>query len=175
LDATRRKVFVGRRLDTPDAWQMPQGGIDPGESPLDAGLREMREEIGTDRASLLHEHPAWLTYDLPSDMRRRMWGGRYRGQAQRWLAFVFEGADAYTRLDAFELAADVQRLRLQRATTGSNPWFDARYGLALALYRSGKSKEARQMIDATAILHPELGGGELRDKFERLRQRLQAD
>lgn len=100
LDAGRRRVFVGRRLDTPDAWQLPQGGIDPGEGPLEAGLREMREEIGTDRASLLHEHPAWLTYDLPPDLRRRMWGGRYRGQAQRWLAFAFEGVDADIRLDA---------------------------------------------------------------------------
>ncbi len=81
-------------------------------------------------------------------------------------------ADTYARLDAHDLAADVQRLRARRAATGSLPWFAARYGLALSYYRSGKAKEARQLIDATAILHPDLGGGDLRDKFVRLRQRL---
>jgi hypothetical protein len=81
-------------------------------------------------------------------------------------------ADTYARLEAHDLAADVHRLRARRAATGSLPWFAARYGLALAYYRSGKAKEARQLIDATAILHPDLGGGELRDKFVRLRQRL---
>jgi hypothetical protein len=81
-------------------------------------------------------------------------------------------AETYVRLDAFELAVDVQRLRSKLAPTGSLPWFDARYGLALAYYRAGKPKDALHLIDATAILHPELGGGELRDKFIRLRQRI---
>ncbi len=95
------QVFVGRRLDTPlDAWQMPQGGIDPGEDPLGAGFREMREEIGTDKASLLKESRVWRAYDLPPELARRLWGGRYRGQTQRWLAFRFEGEDADVRLDA---------------------------------------------------------------------------
>jgi hypothetical protein len=76
------------------------------------------------------------------------------------------------KLGLFNLAEDVQRLRAKRAITGSLPWFDARYGLALAYFRSGRSKEALHLIDATAILHPELGGGELREKFIRLRQRI---
>ncbi len=81
-------------------------------------------------------------------------------------------ADTYARLDVFELAVDVQRLRMQRNPTGSLPWFAARYGLALAYYHSGRAKDARQLIDATTILHPDLGGGDLREKFVRLRQRL---
>ncbi|MDF1585054.1 RNA pyrophosphohydrolase [Geminicoccaceae bacterium 1502E] len=93
LDAANR-VFVGQRHDTGrEAWQMPQGGIDPGETVLAAGLREMAEEIGTDRASLLAESSWWRSYDLPPDLARRMWGGRYRGQTQKWLAFRFEGTD----------------------------------------------------------------------------------
>jgi hypothetical protein len=81
-------------------------------------------------------------------------------------------ADTYVRLDAFELALDVQRLRMRRSPLGSPRWLEARYGLALANYRSGKAQEARKLIDATAILHPELGGGALRAKFEHLRRRI---
>lgn len=81
-------------------------------------------------------------------------------------------AETYFGLEAYELAIDVQRLRSRRGQTGSLAWFDARYGLALAYYRAGREREARQLIDATTILHPELGGGELREKFIRLRQRL---
>lgn len=81
-------------------------------------------------------------------------------------------ADTFARLEAYDLSEDVQKLRSRRTTTGSIPWFDARYGLALAYYRAGKSKEALHLIDATTILHPDLGGGELRDKFLRLRQRI---
>jgi predicted Zn-dependent protease len=86
-----------------------------------------------------------------------------------------ELADAYLRLEAFPLAIDVYRLRTQQSRPGSPAWFQARYGQALAYYRAGKGQEARRLIDATAILHPELGGGELRSKFERLRQRLEQD
>lgn len=80
--------------------------------------------------------------------------------------------DTYSRLQVYSLDLDVQRLRLQNNPAGSMPWFDARYALALAYYHSGQHKEAAQLIDATAILHPELGGGELHEKFIRLRQRL---
>jgi hypothetical protein len=84
-------------------------------------------------------------------------------------------ADAYLRLEAFPLAVDVYRLRAQQTRPGSIPWFEARYGQSLAYFRAGKPQEARRLIDATAILHPELGGGELRTKFERLRQRLEQE
>ncbi len=86
--------------------------------------------------------------------------------------FYKDLADMYFRLEAYELAVDVQRLRARQAPSGSLPWFDARYGMALAYYRAGKAKLARQLIDATAILHPDLGGGALREKFVHLRQRL---
>ncbi len=90
-------VFAGQRLDNPDdAWQMPQGGIDPGETPLQAGLRELGEETGIapDLAELVAEAPDWLHYDLPQDLVPRIWKGRFRGQKQKWLLFRFTGGDA---------------------------------------------------------------------------------
>ena len=83
-------------------------------------------------------------------------------------------ADTYNRLEAYELAVDVQRLRSKNLTAGSVPWFDARYGLALAHFHSGQLKQSAQLIDATAILHPDLGGGTIQKKFIKLRQRLGA-
>jgi len=89
------RVFVARRVDTPgEAWQMPQGGIDEGESPVAAAWREMQEEIGTDRAELLAESRGWLRYELPPEIASRVWGGRYRGQEQKWFAFRFTGTDS---------------------------------------------------------------------------------
>ena len=87
-------VFAGRRTDTsPPAWQFPQGGIDSGESPETAALRELAEETGTDRAVVVEAMGDWLTYDLPGDLAARMWGGRYRGQAQQWFLARFTGED----------------------------------------------------------------------------------
>jgi hypothetical protein len=80
--------------------------------------------------------------------------------------------DTYSRLEAYSLDIDVQRLRIKNNPVGSMPWFDARYALALAYYHTGQYKSAAQLIDATAILHPDLGGGELHEKFIHLRQRL---
>lgn len=94
------RVFVGDRIDTPgDHWQMPQGGIDEGEGPREAALRELREEIGTDRAEIVAEHPDWLKYDLPPEVSGRIWDGKYRGQTQKWFALRFTGQDADIRLD----------------------------------------------------------------------------
>ena len=81
-------------------------------------------------------------------------------------------AETYMKLGAFHLAIDVHRLRVRSLSPGSAPWFEARYALALASYRAGKPKEALQLIDGTAILHPDLGGGELRERFLHLRQRI---
>jgi len=89
------RVFVAQRLDAPgEAWQMPQGGIDPGEAPADTALRELREEIGTDKATILGESPDWLRYDLPPELRHKLWRGRYRGQRQKWFALRFDGVDS---------------------------------------------------------------------------------
>ncbi|GAC1468348.1 MAG: hypothetical protein NVSMB9_10930 [Isosphaeraceae bacterium] len=84
-------------------------------------------------------------------------------------------AETYFLLGAHEMSIDVQRLRARRSATGSLSWFDSRYGLALAYYRSGRPKETLRLIEATSILYPDLGGGELREKFIRLRQRLQPE
>ncbi len=83
-------------------------------------------------------------------------------------------ADTYNRLEVYELAVDVERLRLSNLPSGSASWFEARYGLALAYFHAGRLKEAAQLIDATSILHPELGGGAIEKKFIKLRQRLGA-
>lgn len=99
------QVLVARRVDLPGTanrpaiWQLPQGGIDEGEDPRTAVLRELREEIGTDRAEIIAEHPDWLSYDLPPHLLGRVLGGRYRGQRQRWFALRFTGADSDIRLD----------------------------------------------------------------------------
>lgn len=88
------RVLVAQRLDMPsNAWQMPQGGIDKRETPLQAAWREMREEIGTDKARLEAESRDWLTYDLPPDLADQIWKGRFRGQRQKWFVFRFRGED----------------------------------------------------------------------------------
>lgn len=86
-------VWVGERCDTPGAWQMPQGGIDDGESPRDAAIREVHEETGTDSIRFLAEGRDWLRYDLPPQLLGKAWGGRWRGQIQKWFAFRFTGED----------------------------------------------------------------------------------
>ncbi len=86
-------VFVGERIDTPGAWQMPQGGIDEGETAEQAALRELREEIGTDKAEIVKILPEKICYDLPDDLRRKLWDGRYKGQEQTWTVLRFTGHD----------------------------------------------------------------------------------
>lgn len=88
-------VFVAKRIDMPsDAWQMPQGGIDADETPLEAAKREMIEEIGTDKAEFIAESVDWYTYELPPDLIGVIWGGRYRGQKQKWFVARFTGDDS---------------------------------------------------------------------------------
>lgn len=94
------RIWVGQRADAPgDAegrgvwWQMPQGGIDDNEDPARAALRELREETAIKTVEIIAETPEWLTYDLPSHLIGKAWGGRYRGQRQKWFAVRFLGED----------------------------------------------------------------------------------
>lgn len=90
----RGEVLVARRIDVPDAWQMPQGGIDQGESPREAALRELREEIGTDKAEIVGESTTWLRYDLPEPLLKNAWNKPWRGQRQKWFVMHFTGTDS---------------------------------------------------------------------------------
>ncbi len=90
------KVFVGQRKDRfQDAWQMPQGGIDKGEAPREAALREMWEETGitADLVTVEAETEGWIPYDIPHDLVPNIWGGKYRGQEQKWFLMRFHGRD----------------------------------------------------------------------------------
>ena len=94
-------VWVGHRFDSPSDnegrgtwWQMPQGGIDRGEDPADAVLREVREETGMRSLAVIAELPGWHDYDLPLALKGKLWGGKYRGQTQKWFALRFTGPDS---------------------------------------------------------------------------------
>ncbi len=89
-------AFAGQRIDSDlKAWQMPQGGVDPGETPRDAALRELTEETGIapGSVSIIGETADWIPYDLPHDLVPKLWKGRYRGQEQKWFLMRFTGAD----------------------------------------------------------------------------------
>ena len=91
---TQGRVLVAQRSDrNSDAWQMPQGGIDAGETPRQAALRELEEEIGTANVEIIDETSGWLDYELPADQVGRVWNGRFRGQTQKWFAVKFLGDD----------------------------------------------------------------------------------
>jgi putative (di)nucleoside polyphosphate hydrolase len=106
LIAADRRVFVGRRAKPPEAWQMPQGGVDRGETPVEAACRELYEEVGTSRALLLRESHEWICYRVPEELRPVHWQGRWHGQAQKWFALAFTGRDADIDLAAHDREFD---------------------------------------------------------------------
>ncbi len=94
-------VFVAKRIDTlAEAWQMPQGGIDGGEDARTAALRELQEEVGTSDATILAESADWYRYDLPDHLVPVIWGGKYRGQKQKWFALRLNGDDSSINIHA---------------------------------------------------------------------------
>jgi putative (di)nucleoside polyphosphate hydrolase len=101
-------VFVGERIDSPDAWQMPQGGIDEDEDVLTAAFRELGEEIGTTKAEIIRVADRKIRYDVPYELSTKHWGGAYRGQEQTWVAMRFTGTDADINLNA-HTPAEFQR------------------------------------------------------------------
>ena len=114
-------VWIGRRPDAPAEpegpgawWQMPQGGIDADEDPAKAALRELEEETGIRSVEIIAESPGWYTYDLPVELRPQAWGGRYRGQRQKWFAARFTGGDDGGRAGAARASAGVRRMALGR-------------------------------------------------------------
>ena len=96
----QNKIFVGKRIDSKNSfgWQMPQGGIEPGESPSKAALREMEEEIGCAQGVILAETVSWYCYDLPALVIDKMWNGQYRGQKQKWFLVKYTGKDEQINL-----------------------------------------------------------------------------
>ena len=93
------EVFVAERLDRPGAWQLPQGGIELGEAPENAALRELEEEIGTGQAEIMDHTTDWISYDLPEDLIGKVWKGKYCGQKQLWYAMRFTGKDEEINLE----------------------------------------------------------------------------
>ena len=94
---TEGHIFAGKRIDNnSSAWQMPQGGIDEGESPEVAAFRELAEETGIHRSKvqIIGSTVGWLSYDIPVDLITKLWNGQYRGQKQKWFAFEFLGTDS---------------------------------------------------------------------------------
>ena len=95
----KRKIGIGVRANEKNLWQMPQGGIDSGESPENAAYRELREETGTNSAEIIFTLDEWLEYNLPPELIGKALGGKFKGQKQKWFLMIFKGEDSDFNLD----------------------------------------------------------------------------
>ncbi|XP_020997118.2 nudix hydrolase 25 [Arachis duranensis] len=131
---SHNQIFVASRLNVPGAWQMPQGGIEDGEEPKSAAIRELREETGIASAEIIAEVPKWLTYDFPPPVKtkvNRLWGGEWHGQAQKWFLMQLRDDDTSSPLKYntfmdifhFEQAVDYKRPTYEEVMRTFKPYF----------------------------------------------------
>ena len=139
-------VFVARRVGMNDLhWQMPQGGIDEGESPRQAALRELEEEIGTNRAEIVAEAPGWIDYDLPAEVARQAWGGAYRGQTHKWFVLRFTGRDRDIDLVSDHQEFDAWKwVAMETLPTLEVPFKRAAYEIVVASFRHLAATQAKR-------------------------------